>query len=82
MAFIAPNVHDFMWAADPLYKQCPKLQMESSLCLYRTEHDPKQDTCGHAGHAAVMYSLLKKTFGAYPINNTLLCMGEMGRSIP
>ncbi|HXB44572.1 MAG TPA: M1 family metallopeptidase [Puia sp.] len=69
--FIAPNVHDFMWAADPQYKHLVRLIPNGPAIhvLYKNKNDdPKQDTLWNtlADAAVIVLPYIEKNFGKYP----------------
>jgi hypothetical protein len=69
--FVAPNVHDFMWAADPEYHHLVRRVPNGPVInvLYKNQHnDPRQDTLWNnlADAAVVVLPYIEKTFGAYP----------------
>ena len=69
--FVAPNVHDFAWAADPEYKHL-KRQISGGPTihvLYKNPgNDPEEDAKWKdmADAAVVVYPFIKKNFGEYP----------------
>ena len=67
----APNVHDFMWAADPDYHHLVRRLSDGRVInvLYKNQHnDPRQDTLWNnlADAAVMVLPYIEKTFGAYP----------------
>ena len=69
--FIAPNVHDFMWAADPQYKHLVRNLPNGRIInvLYKNKNnDPKQDTAWNtlADAAVIVLPFMEKSFGKYP----------------
>jgi hypothetical protein len=69
--FIAPNVHDFMWAADPQYKHLVRYIPNGPVInvLYKNKNDdPKQDTAWTtlADAAVIVLPFIEKNFGKYP----------------
>jgi peptidase M1-like protein len=69
--FIAPNVHDFMWAADPQYKHLVRYIPNGPVInvLYKNKNDdPKQDTLWAtlADAAVIVLPFIEKNFGKYP----------------
>jgi len=69
--FIAPNVHDFMWAADPQYKHLVRNIPNGPVInvLYKNKNDdPKQDTLWTtlADAAVIVLPFIEKNFGKYP----------------
>ncbi|HLK29898.1 MAG TPA: M1 family aminopeptidase, partial [Puia sp.] len=68
---IAPNVHDFMWAADPQYKHLVRNTPGGTIInvLYKNKNnDPAQDTLWNklADAAVIALPFIEKTFGKYP----------------
>ena len=69
--FYAPNVHDFMWAADPQYKHLIRRIPGGPVInvLYKNKNnDPKQDTAWNkiADAAVIVLPFIEKNFGKYP----------------
>jgi hypothetical protein len=69
--FVAPNVHDFMWAADPAYHHLVRRIKNGPVInvLYKNkDNDPKQDTLWNnlADAAVIVLPFIEKTFGDYP----------------
>ncbi|HVM89386.1 MAG TPA: M1 family metallopeptidase [Puia sp.] len=69
--FIAPNVHDFMWAADPQYKHLVRYIPNGPTInvLYKNKNnDSKQDTLWNtvADAAVIVLPFIEKHFGKYP----------------
>src|SRR3984957_10485456 len=69
--FAAPNVHDFMWAADPQYKHLVRNLPDGRVInvLYKNKNnDPKQDTAWNtlADAAVIVMPFMEKSFGKYP----------------
>ena len=69
--FTAPNVHDFMWAADPQYHHLVRKTASGLVIhvLYKNKNnDLKQDTLWNtlADAAVMVLPYIEKTFGAYP----------------
>ena len=69
--FVAPNVHDFMWAADPLYRHLVRYPVNGPVIhvLYKNKsNDPRQDTLWNtlADAAVTVLPFIEKTFGKYP----------------
>jgi hypothetical protein len=78
--FLANNVHDFVWAADPDYTMI-KRQVKNGPLLYiihknvdslNTSWEKLADT------AALAYPLIAKTFGPYPYKNYSFIQGGDG----
>jgi Peptidase family M1 domain len=69
--FTAPEVHDFMWAADPEYKHLVRRVPNGPVInvLYKNKNnDPRQDTAWNvlADGAVIVLPYIEKTFGKYP----------------
>ena len=83
--FIAQNVHDFAWAADPTYGMI-KRQVKNGPMLYIVHK--KVDSLQKrwelmADTAALAYPLIAKTFGPYPYKNyTFIQAGDGGMEYP
>jgi len=68
---IAPNVHDFMWAADPEYKHLVRVIPNGPVInvLYKNKNnDFRQDTLWNnvADAAVIVLPFIEKHFGKYP----------------
>jgi Peptidase family M1 domain len=69
--FVAPEVHDFMWAADPEFKHLVR-RVRNGMVLHviykNKNHDPHQDTLWNnlADAAVMVLPFVEKTFGPYP----------------
>ncbi len=66
--FYAPNVHDFMWAADPEYKHISKKVRDSLTIhvLYKTSNTTDADWQAMLANAERALPFIEKTFGPYP----------------
>jgi hypothetical protein len=69
--FFAPEVHDFMWAADPEYHHLVRRSGDGRVInvLYKNQNnDPHQDTLWNqlADAAVVVLPYIERTFGPYP----------------
>ncbi|MEO8582846.1 MAG: M1 family metallopeptidase [Flavitalea sp.] len=76
--FNAPNVHDFVWAADPNFKHIVKQIVNGPVIhvLYHTGSDAEwQDV---ADVAQVIYPYMSKTFGAYAYKQYSFIQGGDG----
>ncbi len=65
--FVAPNVHDFMWAADPGYKHLAK-KINDTLSLhllYKPNANNAQEWESILDKAVTVLPFIEKTFGAY-----------------
>jgi len=78
--FVAPNVHDFVWVADPEFKHVIK-QVRKDLTLHLLY---KQTASNAAGWEQVLEDaskalpFIEKTFGAYPYKQYSFLMGGDG----
>ncbi len=69
--FLAPNVHDFAWAADPQYKHITR-QIAGGPTIHvlykNTNNDPKAEAGWKeiADAAVTVYPFIKSNFGEYP----------------
>ncbi|MDP4149062.1 MAG: M1 family metallopeptidase [Bacteroidota bacterium] len=86
--FVAPNVHDFMWAADPDYKHLirhipggPEIHV-----LYKNkDNDPRQDTLWNAlaDAAVIVLPYIEANFGKYPYKQySFIHGGDGGMEYP
>jgi Peptidase family M1 domain len=69
--FVAPNVHDFMWAADPGFKHLVRRVPNGPVIhvIYKNkDNDPRQDTLWTtlADAAVTVLPFIERTFGPYP----------------
>ena len=69
--FVAPTVHDFMWAADPEFKHLVRRVSNGRVInvIYKNkDHDPRVDTSWNslADAAVMVLPFIEKTFGPYP----------------
>jgi hypothetical protein len=67
---IAPNVHDFMWAADPQYKHLVRYIANGPVInlLYKNQNnDPTEDAAWNrlADAAVFVFPFIEKNFGKY-----------------
>ncbi|MCX6315757.1 MAG: M1 family metallopeptidase [Bacteroidetes bacterium] len=83
--FIAPNVHDFMWAADPEYIHVTR-QLRDSLTihlLYKKTNEPEKDWLALLDMAATALPYIEKTFGMYPYKQfSFIHGGDGGMEYP
>lgn len=86
--FIAPNVHDFMWAADPDYKHLVR-QTANGVTLHVLynfkPNDPRNDTAWKevADAAVAVLPYIEKTFGPYPYKQySFIHGGDGGMEYP
>jgi hypothetical protein len=78
--FVAQNVHDFVWAADPNYAMI-KRQIKNGPLLYivyKNEDSFRVPFQKLADTAELAYPLMAKTFGAYPYKNYSFIQGGDG----
>jgi Peptidase family M1 domain len=86
--FIAPNVHDFMWAADPDYRHILKNIKNGPVVhvIYKNaKNDSKVDTAWHtlAETMVTVYPFIAKTFGPYPYKQySFIHGGDGGMEYP
>ena len=86
--FIAPNVHDFMWAADPEYKHLVRVVPNGPVIhvLYKNkDNDPQKDTAWKilADGAVTVLPFIEKTFGKYPYKQySFIHGGDGGMEYP
>lgn len=86
--FIAPNVHDFAWAADPEYKHLTRQVANGPVIhvLYKNNSGrPEEDTEWNiiADAAVTVYPFIKKNFGAYPYQQySFIHGGDGGMEYP
>lgn len=66
--FIAPNVHDFMWAADPEYIHKTRTIRDSITLhlFYKETNEPAAEWEKILDDAVTVMPMLEKTFGTYP----------------
>jgi hypothetical protein len=83
--FIAPNVHDFMWAADPEFIHKTK-KIRDSLTfhlLYKLTNAPAQEWEQVLTDAERALPFIEKTFGAYPYKQfSFIHGGDGGMEYP
>jgi hypothetical protein len=69
--FVAPNVHDFAWAADPQFKHISR-EIENGPTIHvlykNVSNDARQEAAWKeiADAAVAVYPFIKTNFGAYP----------------
>ncbi len=86
--FVAPNVHDFMWAADPEYKHLVRNIPNGPAInvLYKNKNnDPAQDTLWTqlADAAVIVLPFIEKNFGKYPYKQySFIHGGDGGMEYP
>lgn len=76
--FVAPNVHDFVWAADPDYKHLVRKTENGPIIhvLYKAGGDAQWNEVADA--AVAVYPFIAKTFGAYPYKQYSFIQGGDG----
>jgi hypothetical protein len=76
--FTAPNVHDFMWAADPGFKHIVRKINNGPVInvLYKTGTDAEWNLVADA--AVKVYPFIIKNFGAYPYKQYSFIQGGDG----
>ncbi|MGB3153740.1 MAG: M1 family metallopeptidase [Chitinophagaceae bacterium] len=83
--FMAPNVHDFMWAADPGYIHASR-KLKDSLTvhvLYKPTNEPSQDWEDLLTMAEKALPFIEKTFGVYPYKQfSFIHGGDGGMEYP
>ncbi len=83
--FIASNVHDFVWAADPDYTMIER-QVKSGPLLYIVHKNVDSFNVlweKLADTAELAYPIMAKTFGSYPYKNyTFIQGGDGGMEYP
>jgi hypothetical protein len=83
--FIAPNVHDFMWAADPGYHHISKKVRDDLTLhvLYKTNDGTDAQWKDVLASAEKALPFIEKTFGAYPYNQySFIDGGDGGMEYP
>jgi hypothetical protein len=83
--FVAQNVHDFVWAADPEYTMIKRQVKNGPLLylVYKNADSVKGAWEKLADTAALAYPLMAKTFGAYPWKNySFIHGGDGGMEYP
>ncbi|MDP4130917.1 MAG: M1 family metallopeptidase [Bacteroidota bacterium] len=83
--FYAPNVHDFVWAADPEFKHASKKIREGLTLhvLYKTNKTPEKKWLNILDQAALALPFIEKTFGPYPYKQySFINGGDGGMEYP
>lgn len=78
--FVAPNVHDFMWAADPAFKHISK-KFNNNLTvhvLYKAVSSNEAQWKNVLESAEKAWPFIEKTFGPYPYNQFSFVEGGDG----
>jgi hypothetical protein len=86
--FVAPNVHDFAWAADPEYKHIvkkipngPTIHVLYNNVNNRASEDSQWQTVADA--AAIVFPFIRKTFGNYDyVQYSFIHGGDGGMEYP
>lgn len=78
--FVANNVHDFVWAADPNYIMIKRPVKNGPLLyvIYKDADSFQAPFYKLADTAELAYPLMAKTFGAYPYKNYSFIQGGDG----
>lgn len=81
--FTAPNVHDFVWAADPDFRHIVQPLKEGPVIhvLYKNRpNDLRNDSAWQhvAEAAAIVYPFIRDNFGAYPYKQYSFIQGGDG----
>lgn len=83
--FHAPNVHDFMWVADPGFRHVSK-KVKNDLTLhllYKPTNAPEADWLNVLTQAEKALPYIEKTFGAYPYKQySFIHGGDGGMEYP
>ncbi|RXK87364.1 M1 family metallopeptidase [Filimonas effusa] len=83
--FSAPNVHDFVWAADPTYKLITRRPANGPLLyvVYKKDSIQEYNWQRMADTMQLAYPYMAKTFGPYPWKNyTFIQGGDGGMEYP
>ena len=83
--FIAPNVHDFMWAADPEYIHKTRTVRDSITLhlFYKPTNEPVEKWEKILDDAVAVMPMLESTFGVYPYKQyTFIHGGDGGMEYP
>jgi hypothetical protein len=78
--FVAPNVHDFVWAADPTYKKITRQIPNGPLLhvIYKAVDSTENAWQKVADTVVLAYPYIAKTFGPYPYKNYSIIQGGDG----
>jgi hypothetical protein len=83
--FVAPNVHDFVWAADPGFKHVTK-KMRNDLTfhlLYKNTTSPEKDWLHILDVMSQALPYIEKTYGPYPYKQySFIHGGDGGMEYP
>ncbi len=83
--FLAPNVHDFMWAADPEFIHVSRKLRDSLTVhlLYKKTNEPEADWLAVLDMAEKALPYIEKTFGQYPYKQfSFIHGGDGGMEYP
>ena len=83
--FVANNVHDFMWAADPEFIHLSRKIMDGITLhlLYKTAGKAPKEWESILDKAEKAYPFMKKTFGGYPYKQySFITGGDGGMEYP
>lgn len=83
--FIAPNVHDFVWTADPEYKHVSRKVRDSLTIhvLYKNTNEPAKAWEALLDNAEKALPYIEKTFGVYPYKQfSFIHGGDGGMEYP
>jgi hypothetical protein len=83
--FVAPNVHDFVWAADPGFRHVSK-KIRKGLTihlLYKTTNAPEKGWLNILDQLSRALPFIEKTFGPYPYRQySFIHGGDGGMEYP
>lgn len=83
--FVANNVHDFVWAADPTYKMIKQQITNGPLIyvIYKANPEMENRWQKMMDTMVLAYPIIAKTFGEYPYKNyTFIQGGDGGMEYP
>lgn len=82
--FIAPNVHDFVWAADPDYTHTRKVMHDGTEFhfLYIQTKDNQANWEALPGYVDSALYFINATYGPYPFRQYSIIQAEMGNGVP
>jgi hypothetical protein len=83
--FFAPNVHDFVWAADPGFKHATKkIRNDLTLhVLYKTTNVPEKKWLNILDQAGLVLPFIEQTYGPYPYKQySFIHGGDGGMEYP
>ncbi|MGX5820442.1 M1 family metallopeptidase [Chitinophaga lutea] len=77
--FVAPNVHDFVWAADPEYKHITKKVDDFTAHFFYRENDTTRTTWPQlAEMIPAAYAYIREHYGPYPYKQYSFIQGGDG----